>query len=750
MTKIFRTLICMPSRIVSSDSYIQFLAPPPPEAVPDHIRNILPDYMIIHILGSGGFANVYKAIGLHDKEVALKIPKTEDVMATMDMSVMEKFKSESDIWKKLDHGNIVKFFNGDTIPMPHIAMELMDGGSLSSLMKNHKIAVGEAVHIMLQLLEGLSYAHRMATVHRDLKPENILFTSEGVPKITDWGIGKFMASATMSKTVGTKGTLNYCAPEQFDKRKYGMVDWQTDIFQVGIIFYEMLTGVNPFAGVDMADVMGKVLMEEPLPPSSLNPDVSPELDEIIMGTLRKRKENRLKTDVILFQLNQIVDGNPIKILPSIERKRIQDPLKSGGEVKGPLPNTDEKVCPQCGNIIALENKKLRCTGCKTFFCETCDGWISKIDRYNGYRINMQTPLCENCYKNVLMKKKRKIDLQIKALKLNAKLEKIVDNYRRKGLKVFSGFNKALNEITELINRKSYKNAIIKSKSLIISLENYVEKNKALYSYERLKKIISYNKKHEIKAYSGFNLEMKEIQGLLKDGIYKTAIEKLHSIIVSFQSYMRTSLKESDHWKYTDNYWQNSVGMRFVKILGSNHYFAIYPVTQKEWQLVMSTTPWEGTRNIKEGDDYPASHISWNDAQEFVRKLNEKEDVNKYRLPSEEEWEDASRPFSLDNYCFGNDEENLKDYAWYCKNTSEVGEKYPHRVGLKKPNEWELYDMHGNVWEWCQNKRHMWDVERVLRGGGWLSTATKCSVTKRYGKRPGCKRNDIGFRVLREE
>ena len=228
---------------------------------------------------------MYKAIIVGGKEVALKIPKTDDIMATVDMKIIEKFRSEAEIWKRLEHTNIVTLLSGKTEPIPHMTMELMKGGNLRQLMTNHTLNVGETVHIMEQVLKGLSYAHKMASVHRDMKPENILFTSKGVAKITDWGIGKFMASVGKSQTVGIKGTLDYCAPEQYDGREYGKVDWQTDIFQVGVMFYEMLTGKNPFEGEDFADSMGKVLRYNPEPPSVFNTYVSEELDNVIMGAI---------------------------------------------------------------------------------------------------------------------------------------------------------------------------------------------------------------------------------------------------------------------------------------------------------------------------------------------------------------------------------------------------------------------------------------------------------------------------------
>ena len=302
----------MAAPIAQSDTFVDFLPPPLPEPAPENIRNLLPDYRVDYLLGTGGFADVYKGVDKDDNEVALKLPKMDANIAKKDPKVIERFRSESEIWMRLEHKNIVDLHGVRTEPIPHMAMELLEGGSLKQLMKKHDLSVGEAVLIMVQILEGLSYAHKMASVHRDIKPENILFTTSGVAKITDWGIGKFMASESKTGSRDFKGSLSYCAPEQFNKREYGPVDWQTDIFQAGVMFYKMVTGINPFKGEDIADCMGKVLMERPDPPSSHNPEVPAKLDEVIMGALKKRKEDRWGTDVMLYKLKEISEKKIIR------------------------------------------------------------------------------------------------------------------------------------------------------------------------------------------------------------------------------------------------------------------------------------------------------------------------------------------------------------------------------------------------------------------------------------------------------
>ncbi len=276
----------------------------PGKPVKGAIREIIPNYVMTHKVGAGAFATVYAAKGLEVDRVAVKLPKMLE--ETLDSSVYDKFEAESSIWKKLGHGNIVKIHETGLEPIPYIVMELMEGGSLRQLMDRRRLTVHESVRIMLGILDALSYAHRMATVHRDIKPENVLFTADGVPKITDWGIGKLMVSESMTQTSGSKGTLFYSAPEQVSKKEYGEVDWACDLFQAGIVFYEMLTGENPFRAEDSAEVIAKILYGEVSPPSSRNPDVPRVLDIIVMKSLEKAKRKRWRSaDVMYDRLREL-------------------------------------------------------------------------------------------------------------------------------------------------------------------------------------------------------------------------------------------------------------------------------------------------------------------------------------------------------------------------------------------------------------------------------------------------------------
>jgi sulfatase modifying factor 1 len=199
------------------------------------------------------------------------------------------------------------------------------------------------------------------------------------------------------------------------------------------------------------------------------------------------------------------------------------------------------------------------------------------------------------------------------------------------------------------------------------------------------------------------------------------------------------------------------------------YMQTTEVTQGQWKAVMETEPWKGEDDIKEGANYPAIYISWDDAVAYCKKLSEKEGKT-YRLPTEAEWEYACRAGTKTTWSFGDDEKVLGDYAWYFDNVffDELRriqlEKYAHQVGLKKPNAFGLYDMHGNVWEWCHDyyeedyyiqspKQNPTGPasgsHRVSRGGSWVNSGTYTRSAFRKSVDADARTNQYGFRLVRE-
>jgi formylglycine-generating enzyme required for sulfatase activity len=185
------------------------------------------------------------------------------------------------------------------------------------------------------------------------------------------------------------------------------------------------------------------------------------------------------------------------------------------------------------------------------------------------------------------------------------------------------------------------------------------------------------------------------------------------------------------------------------------------VTQGQYKSVMNTQPWSGENFVQEDANNPAVHVAWEDAAEFCTKLS-KQEGKTYRLPTEAEWEYACRAGTTTRFSFGDSDSSLGDYAWFYNNAYKMGQQYAHRVGQKKPNPWGLYDMHGNVWEWCSNwygkdyyskspsvdpKGPISGDSRSLRGGSWYLNEFLLRCSFRYRNPPNYRSAFVGFRVV---
>ncbi len=207
----------------------------------------------------------------------------------------------------------------------------------------------------------------------------------------------------------------------------------------------------------------------------------------------------------------------------------------------------------------------------------------------------------------------------------------------------------------------------------------------------------------------------------------------------------------------------SDGPQHEVTLTQGYWLGQYEITQGQWEAVMETRPWSGESFVQANPSHPAVYISWDDVQAFVARLNEAAGSAVYRLPTEAEWEYASRAGTTTRWSFGDDEGDLGDYAWYIDNAWDAGLEYAQPVGTKLPNPWGLYDMHGNVWEWVQDWYGEYGSDalvdprgpsgghvRVIRGGDFDNDARYARSAIRGLYSPGGRYGRVGARLLRTE
>lgn len=251
-------------------------------------------YEVLSVLGRGAMGIVYKAAD----PVLNRIVAVKTINLSLDPDQRgeyeARFQQEAKAAGSLSHPAIVTIYDlGKTGDLAYIAMEFLDGQELHDLISaEHCLPVKQATSIAAQVASGLSYAHQHGIVHRDIKPANIMVLKDGFAKITDFGIARMRVSEVKTQTGMRLGSPKYMSPEQVLGQR---VDHRTDIFSLGVVLYEMLTGKAPFRGDSLEALMYQTVNITPLPPSRINPDVPEMLDLILAKMLEKRLENRYQS-----------------------------------------------------------------------------------------------------------------------------------------------------------------------------------------------------------------------------------------------------------------------------------------------------------------------------------------------------------------------------------------------------------------------------------------------------------------------
>jgi serine/threonine protein kinase len=204
----------------------------------------------------------------------------------------------------MHHPNIVEVKATNILPVPYVEMEFVPM-SLENMAK--PVPIAQAARIIHGITEGIRYAHERRCIHRDIKPQNILLTDEMVPKITDWGISKVLEENNKKTTVAGF-SLAYAAPEQIAPEKFGSTDERTDIFQIGAVFYELVTGMTPFDDESMMEMVSQITTEDPILPSDIDPDTAG-VERIILTCLAKNKNERYQSATeLLDALTEYLDS----------------------------------------------------------------------------------------------------------------------------------------------------------------------------------------------------------------------------------------------------------------------------------------------------------------------------------------------------------------------------------------------------------------------------------------------------------
>jgi eukaryotic-like serine/threonine-protein kinase len=279
-------------------------------AVSDTLINTIFDgrYRVLRKLGSGGMADVFLA---EDEELGRRIAiKILNERHASDEQFVERFRREAKNAAGLSHPNIVQIYDrGEAEGTYYIAMEYLEGSTLKEAAAHRPLPVAEAIGYARQILSALRFAHRKGIVHRDIKPHNALIDDDGRVKVTDFGIARAGAASQMTEAGSIIGTAQYLSPEQ---ARGGVIDHRSDLYSVGIVLYELLTGAVPFTGDTPVEIAMKHLSQVPEPPSAKRPDLPKTLDQVVLRALAKDPEERYgSAEEMDAELARVAEGLPV-------------------------------------------------------------------------------------------------------------------------------------------------------------------------------------------------------------------------------------------------------------------------------------------------------------------------------------------------------------------------------------------------------------------------------------------------------
>src|SRR5262245_44441661 len=285
-------------------------------------------YRVVRSLGEGGMGTVYLAMRADEefiKYVAIKVIRE----GRDSKEIIARFRRERQILAALDHPNIAKLLDGGTTDQgfPYFIMEYIQGTRLDEYCDSHKLNTAERLELFRSVCSAVQFAHQNLIVHRDLKPANILVTSDGVPKLLDFGIAKFLNPGTYADDLPPTDTImramtpEYASPEQF---KGDPITTSSDIYSLGVILYQLLSGARPytFTGKSPAEVYNAVCQDEPARPSTAVTELHGDLDNIIMMALRKEPQKRYASaEALSSDIRRFLSGHPVLASKGTRRYR---------------------------------------------------------------------------------------------------------------------------------------------------------------------------------------------------------------------------------------------------------------------------------------------------------------------------------------------------------------------------------------------------------------------------------------------
>jgi|GEM_PF-1239792 len=779
-------------------------------------------YKIFEVLGKGGMGEVYRARHMEESwakrqggDVALKIMRPR---FAKDPAFRDRFIREGDVGKRVNHSNIARvhevILDGGTLGL---VMEFIEGEALDDLIPENGMSLEKTIQILEPLCHALDSLHEKNIVHRDLKPENIRLRKNKEPVILDFGIAKSGESEDegMTKTGVLMGTVTYMAPEQIDAKNVGPA---ADRYALGIIAYELLSNKRPWPK-DLSEgrIYTRKLQGNINPLSYEKPKLGEKISKAVMRMLSIRPDHRYPS--CLAFVNTLKNGGEENFDPEDigleDQETKANVRRQYSNLKDLSRELTSKIADTQDKILAMQRERDEQLGSleKKYVLDKRihDKEVEKIQR----QIEQALSSLDDEYDR---KRQEKHDYIKNLRKTISSATQELNNARHASSKEWNRFV----SIFSSEKKKNLDVAVDRAKSKLSdakkrledaqsNLEPDIEKLNRKQEEDRQRFLsageskkdkvqstvrkkmnvlnVNYNQNRD-QIILTFDHQNRELDALLKNyrieqeraddklvalkeaypkdwwiirQTLEVGRERFDMVSIEVGSFMMGAFRE-------DSAAQDVERPRHEVTLTKNFWMSVAPVSQSLYELVMGNNP-----SKQRSPNNPVENVSWYDAIEFCNRLSERHDLriayelrnsgagrsvvwnqeaNGYRLPSEAEWEFSAR--AEKEYLYSGSDDP-KEVAWFGDNSQYK----PQRSGLRKPNDFGLHDMSGNVWEWCYDGSGAYPSssvvdpvgednagKRVRRGGSWRNKPSALRVTHRSHSAPKRVSNACGFRIIR--
>jgi len=744
--------------------------------MPETLPQTFGRFHIVEKLGEGGMGDVYLAEDtVLKRKVALKVPKFRP---GDNGTVVQRFLREARLASQIEHPGLCPVHDVGCIDGVHyLALAYIEGTTLDRFVGPGQLwSPGHAIIIVRHLIRVLALLHDRGIIHRDLKPGNVMMRADGSPVLMDFGLARtFDASSQQLTTQGkAMGTPAFMAPEQVNGDE-STIGPHTDVWALGVLLYQMLTGQLPFVGATQMEVWSRILHKALTPPSVLVPGLDPRLDAILARVLAKDPRQRPPTMAAFDRMLASLDAAAGSVM--VTRINAANPQTTQSAYA--IPTQSAVVSPtQTGRwpIVLATLAMLLTVSSLTVILLV---WLGAFSPSGPGIVANASPQSSPAKPLPSVKLILPDEVSIIA----GETQTIVVRVERSN---FSGEVKLLRE-TEPDGIQLRLVAIAEdSKEATIQIQTTSNTKMGPHKVGLLARGPG-----KVEAEETFTVHVKIEENITNSIGMKLKLIPKGKFLMGASSSDRRGVEEhmrqrgDNPEKEPYKEWLDSEQPQHEVEITESFYLGVYEVTQEEYEKVMKANPShfkKGSQGTKQGEPsdtrrFPVECVSWKDATEFCRTLSnlpeEKARNRTYRLPTEAEWEYACRGGSTSLFHHGDkltySQANFETDFPFDSTDTKATLSSPVAVDAPRyqANSFGLYHMHGNVWEWCSDgyeaKSYQTFLDKklvqdpmsaptmqnqfVLRGGAWSSQGKYCRSACRSAEGAESRLSVIGFRVV---